>query len=200
MSMHMWNRKAAQTIRLDWGMRWTRFAALFVLVAAFSVSAFASCGDSMRGMAQAASGIQGAGAPAAGPDASQSSDNSVDPSIVGLWHVQFFVGETMIQEAFQIWNQGGTEVHNINLAPGGGVCLGTWQQVAQHTFKLAHRVWNYDASGNFLGTIHVTETLTLGDNGNSQMGTFVLDFYDPNGIFQSPEVSGNVVGTRISVE
>ena len=110
------------------------------------------------------------------------------------------VGDQTIQEAYQIWNVGGTEVHNPNVDPRtGSVCLGAWKNTNGHTYKLVHRVWSYDASGNFMGTIHLSETLTLGDNGNSHSGSFNLEFYDPNGNFMF-NVPGNVVAERVSVE
>jgi len=127
------------------------------------------------------------------------SDNAVNTSIVGLWHIRFQVGDQTIQEAFQIWNAGGTEVHNPNVDPrSGSICLGVWKEAAPRTFKLTHRVWSYDVSGNFLGTINLTETLVLGDRGNSHNGSFTLDFYDPSGNFLF-EVPGTVVGERISI-
>lgn len=109
-------------------------------------------------------------------------------------------GTQTIQEAFQNWNLGGTEVHNPNVDPrSGNVCLGTWVRTPDGGFKLAHRVWNYDANGNFTGTIHLSETVYLGHNGNEQTGSFKLDFYDPSGNFQM-EVTGNVTAQRIQVE
>ncbi len=57
----------------------------------------------------------------------------------------------------------------------------------------------YDTNGTFLGTIHLSETLTLGNGGNTHSGSFTIDFYDPSGNFQF-EVAGNVTGERISVE
>ena len=117
-----------------------------------------------------------------------------------MWHIRFVVGDTTIQEAFQIWNIGGTEVHNPKVDPrGGSVCLGAWKEVGGHTFKLTHRVWSFDASGNYQGTIRLTETITLGDNGTTHSGTFTLDFFDPA---DNPvgSLSGNVVGERITVE
>jgi hypothetical protein len=176
-----------------------QFTACIVLCLGLSASAFAGCGDSMSAMAAAAT------APRIQTNAtalaeSSSSANAVDPSIVGLWHIRFVVGDQTIQEAFQLWNAGGTEVHNPKVDPRGGtVCLGVWKTVTGRTYKLAHRVWSYDINGNFLGTIRLTETITLGDNGNTQSGAFTLDFYDPSGNFMF-EVPGNVVGERISVE
>jgi hypothetical protein len=90
-------------------------------------------------------------------------------------------------------------VHNPNVDPrAGNVCLGAWEQAAARTFKLTHRVWNYDINGNFMGTIHLNETLVLGDKGNTHSGSFTLGFYDPAGNFMF-EVPGTVVGERISV-
>lgn len=71
-------------------------------------------------------------------------------------------------------------------------------RTAPQTFNLAHRVWLYDSSGNFQGTGHLTETLVLGDRGNTQSGSFKLDFYDSFGNFVS-SLPGTVVGERISV-
>ncbi len=175
-----------------------KFAACVVVILGLSPIASASCGDAMAAMAAAAAvhnpsiSVQ--------PGSVPSSNDAVDPSIVGLWHIQFVVGSVTIQEAFQLWNAGGTEVHNPNVDPRtGNVCLGVWKNVAPRTYKLAHRVWWYDATGNFLGTIHLSETLTLGDNGSTHTGSFTLDFYDPNNNFLF-EVPGNVVAERISAD
>ncbi len=127
-------------------------------------------------------------------------DNAEHASIVGLWYVRFIVGDQTIQEAYQIWNAGGTEVHNPNVDPRSGtVCLGAWKQTGRRTYKLAHRVWSYDTNGTFLGTIHLSETLTLSKHGDTHSGSFTLDIYDPSGTFQT-EVAGSVTGERISVE
>jgi len=179
-----------------------RVAALLVLVVGFSVSAMASCGDSLSAIAAAAASIRSQSQVSQSSvqnGAAAASDNAVSTSIVGLWHIRFQVGGQTIQEAFQLWNAGGTEVHNPNVDPrGGNICLGVWKEEAPRTFKLTHRVWSYDVSGNFLGTIHLTETLVLGDNGNTHSGSFTLDFYDPADNFLF-EVPGTVVGERISV-
>lgn len=179
-----------------------------VLVAGVSVGAMASCADSLAALAKGrtiASPSLAAvlGTPSAVENAA--AENSKDhfdrnDSIVGLWHVQFFVGGQAIQEAFQIWNLGGTEVHNVNQDPRmGTVCLGTWIESPHGTYKLAHRVWNFDANGNFLGTIHLSEVVHLIKNGTEHTGPITFDFYDPTGNFQS-EISGTVMAQRVQVE
>ena len=180
-----------------------RVAALSVLVVAFSATAMAQCGDSLSAMAAAAASVRSQSQVSQSSvqnGSAAASDNAVNRSIVGLWHIRFQVGDQTIQEAFQIWNTGGTEVHNPNVDPRtGSVCLGAWKEAEHRTFKLTHRVWSYDVNGNFLGTINLNETLVLGHKGNTHSGSFTLDFYDPSGNFLF-EVPGNVIGERISVD
>jgi hypothetical protein len=179
-------------------LNFVKFAACMVLVVGLSVSASASCGDSLSAMAALAASVHSQSRPSQ-PNPQSAGDNS-GKSMVGLWHIEFTVGGQTIQEAYQLWNAGGTEVHNPNVDPrSGNVCLGVWKHGSHGTFKLAHRVWSYDSNGNFMGTIHLSETITLGDGGQTHSGSFTLDFYDPSGTFQF-EVPGSVTGERISVE
>lgn len=181
-------------------LKLVKSTACVILAFALLGSAYASCGDSLNAMAVKAAAIRGTQSTSGQAASTAASANANNPSIVGLWHIRFVVGDQTIQEAFQIWNQGGTEVHNPNVDPrGGSVCLGAWREAPQQTFKLTHRVWLYDINGNLQAVGHLSETVTLGDNGNSQTGTFTLSFYDPAGNFQF-SVPGNVVAERISPE
>jgi len=176
----------------------TRIAAYAVLAIGLSASAVAACGDSLAGMASGKAIVNSPLSKQLAAEAAKS--NNFYPSIVGLWHVEFVVEGQTIQEAFQNWNLGGTEVHNPNVDPRtGNVCLGTWIPIRGGGFMLAHRVWNYDNTGDFLGTIHLSETVYLSNHGNTQTGSFKLDFYDPSGNFEN-EVAGDVTGQRIQVE
>jgi hypothetical protein len=181
-------------------LNFVKFAACLVLVAGLSASASASCGDSLSALAAGAASVKSQPRPMEQGSPS-SADNPFNSSMVGLWHIQFTVGDQTIQEAYQLWNAGGTEVHNPNVDPRTGtVCLGVWKQEGPRgPFKLAHRVWSYDATGDFMGTINLSETVTLGIGGNTHSGSFTLDFYDPSGNFLM-EVTGNVTGERILVE
>lgn len=180
-------------------LRFTKFAACMVLLVGLRGMALASCGDTLSAMAAGAAVVLNQSHPA--PSGVQPSGDKTHTNIVGLWHIEFVANGQTIQEANQIWNVGGTEVHNPNVDPrGGSVCLGVWKRQAKTgTYTLAHRVWNYDANGNFLGTIHLSESVTVGPDGKSQSGSFALDFYDPAGNFQF-EVPGTVTGERISVD
>jgi hypothetical protein len=177
-----------------------KFAVCMVVVVGLGASALASCGDSLSAMARGAAAIADHSRPTQ-QDSGISGKNAGSSSVVGLWHVRFEVKGQTIQEAYQLWNAGGTEVHNPNVDPRtGNVCLGVWMQEGKsRTYDLNHRVWNYDDSGDFLGTIRLHEKVTLGSNGDSHRGSFSLDFYDPSGKFLM-KVPGNVVAQRISVE
>ena len=175
-----------------------------ILVAGASNTARASCGISDV-PAAAAAALSGRLSPSASqtPAPAAATPFAVDPSIVGLWHTTFLITvngtQVPIQEAFQLWNVGGTEIHNPRVDPRqGNVCLGVWQQVAPRTFKLTHRVWAWDTSGGFQGTLHLAETLTLGNGGNTFGGTFTLGIYDPSGA-RVAEVAGTATGERIAV-
>ncbi len=175
-----------------------KIVACIIVLVALGASASASCGDSLSAMAAGAASIHGQSNPIQS-NSTSSGDNS-GKSMVGLWHIEFTVGGQTIQEAYQLWNAGGTEVQNPNVDPRtGNVCLGVWKHAPHGAFKLAHRVWNYDANGNFLGTIHLSETVTVGQGGNTHSGFFILDFYDPSGNLVL-ELPGSVTGERISVE
>jgi hypothetical protein len=180
-------------------LNFVKFAACMVLVVGLSASALASCGDSLSALAAGAALVQSQSRPIQ-QNSQSAGGNAGKSSMVGLWHIQFTVGDQTIQEAYQLWNAGGTEIHNPNVDPrSGNVCLGVWKHAAHGAYKLAHRVWSYDTNGNFMGTIHLSETVTVGEGGQTHSGSFTLDFYDPDGNFIM-EVTGNVTGERISVE
>src|SRR3989442_10547906 len=195
------SRLAIEILRGIHRLTGVRAAVLSVLVVAFSATAMAQCGDSLSAMAAAAASVRSQSQVSQSSvqnGSAAASDNAVNRSIVGLWHIRFQVGDQTIQEAFQIWNAGGTEVHNPNVDPRqGNICLGAWKEAAPRTFKLTHRVWFYDVSGNFQRTCNLSETLVLGDRRNTHSGTFTLDIYDPAGNLVG-EVPGTVVGERIS--
>jgi hypothetical protein len=178
---------------------------LSMLVAIFSGTSMAQCGGSFSALAAAAATVrnqsnlsQSASPPPVQNQSVAANDNAVNTSIVGLWDIRFLVGGELFQEAFQIWNAGGTEVHNPNVDPRqGNVCLGTWTEAAPLTFKLAHRVFLYDTEGHFMAVGHLTETLRLSDRGNTHSGTFTIQAYDLAGNPLGGELSGTVVGERI---
>src|SRR2546430_4838799 len=105
-------------MKLTQTLNFVKFAACMVLVVGLSASALASCGDSLSAMAAGAASVHSQSRPM--QQNSQSAGDNSGKSMVGLWHIQFTVGGQTIQEAYQLWNAGGTEVHNPNVDPRGG--------------------------------------------------------------------------------
>src|SRR5438552_13047807 len=105
-------------MKLTQTLNFVKFAACMVLVVGLSASALASCGDSRSAMAAGAASVHSQSRPM--QQDSQSAGHNSGKSMVGLWHIQFTVGGQTIQEAYQLWNAGGTEVHNPNVHTRGG--------------------------------------------------------------------------------
>jgi hypothetical protein len=137
----------------------------------------------------------------------------IDP-IVGMWHVKFVVkGSTStapdgaeFDAGYSIWHGDGTEIMNSGGRPpqSGDFCLGVWEKVRDHEYKLNHFAAAWDSTGStFLGPAQIQEQITLDRNGNSFSGTFTVDqFVETNGVLNPIPVAhfqGNITGTRITV-
>lgn len=202
------NRIVIEIMRAIRNLIGVNLIVLATLVIGLSATAMAQCSASFNAMAEAAASARSqfpVSLSMQRNSAASAPDTAVNTSIVGMWHIKFNVAvpgvpdPITIQEAFQIWNTGGTEVHNPNVDPrGGSVCLGAWKEAAPQTFKLTHRVWLWKTDGTFLGIGHLTETLALGDRGNTHSGTFTLDLHDASDNFVINLATGDVVGERIS--
>jgi hypothetical protein len=117
--------------------------------------------------------------------------------IVGLWTVTFYSGGVIVDQAFDAWNSGGTEVLNDFTDPiEDNVCLGVWVQTGPRTFKLKHPSWTFDATGTLTGTAYILETITVGPGGNEYAGPYTIDLFDTSG---NPvgSYSGVIQGYRI---
>jgi hypothetical protein len=139
---------------------------------------------------------------------SEPSNAPATPAIVGLWHVKF-VSEgsqgipdgTEVDAGYSEWHSDGTEIMNS----GGkspitsNFCLGVWQQTAASTFALNHFATSWDPTGSTLiGPGNIQEKVTLGPNGNSFAGTFIINQYNEALVLQQ-SVQGTITGTRITV-
>jgi hypothetical protein len=137
----------------------------------------------------------------------------IDP-IVGMWHVKFVVkgnnstapNDTEFDAGYSVWHGDGTEIMNSGGRPpqSGDFCLGVWQKVGEHAYKLNHFAAGWDPTGStLLGPAQIQEQITLDHAGNSFSGTFTVDQYvETNGVLNPTPVAhfqGNITGTRITV-
>ena len=181
------------------------FLAVVVLSAVYVVNASAACPSSFG---PRISGVAWSNGPSS-PGRSQASlvnaayfadRDDREPSIVGLWKINFLADGQVIDQGFDAWHGDGTETLNDSVPPStGNVCLGVWEKTASRTYKLKHLSWNYDAAGNAVGITIIRELIRLDRNGNAYNGTLVFQVYDlaDHLLFQG---NGEVTGRRITVD
>jgi len=125
-------------------------------------------------------------------------DSRFPDSIVGLWHVTFSSGGQVVDVAYDAFHEDGNEILNDYTDPiEGNVCLGTWEQTGLRTYMLKHPSWSFDSTGKLTGTVIITESLTLDDDGNSYSGKYKYDIYDIQGKLQQ-EFTGKIKASRIT--
>ncbi|HEX5432622.1 MAG TPA: hypothetical protein VFY05_00160, partial [Candidatus Angelobacter sp.] len=103
------------------------------------------------------------------------------------------------------WHSDHTEIMESDRpAQDGQICMGVWEKIGDNRYFLNHIPWlaNDTANapsgiGNPAGPAHLTETITLGQDGNHYSGQFTLTAY---GLNFEPMVtfSGKVSATRVT--
>jgi hypothetical protein len=135
-------------------------------------------------------------------------------SIVGMWHVTFTAqgntpgppDNTPIDNAIVVWHSDGTEIMNsARPAQDGDFCLGVWEEVGRCKYKLNHFAWLANDTTNAPGGIgspsgptHITEEVTVSEDGKQYSGTFTLDAYDTS-FNLTTHIVGVIKGTRITM-
>ncbi len=121
-------------------------------------------------------------------------------TIIGLWKVSFVSDGQVVDEGFDQWNNGGTEILNDTPPPAtGNVCLGVWEKTGPATYKLKHPSWTFDNAGNLTGTAIIREEVTLDNSGDVFKGPFTVDVYDMSGTLLF-HLDGQITGERITVD
>lgn len=130
-------------------------------------------------------------------DPSIAEDN---PTITGLWDLQFIADDQVVDEGFDQYHSDGTEILNDTPPPSAGnVCLGVWAKTGVRTLKLKHPSWIYDPTNTtVIGTATILEQVTLDSDGNSFAGTFTVQLRDLSGNSLGPDLTGQLQATRIT--
>ena len=120
-------------------------------------------------------------------------------AVTGLWLTSvIFQGQTIYQ-AFESYTLDGLEFLNDNGSPiEGNVCFGVWTVMPDNTVKVNHPSWNYDASGNLIGTVSIKSQVTIDAGGNSFHGSVKVTTYDLTGHVSGPVLQAQLVGKRIT--
>jgi len=133
-------------------------------------------------------------------DRAQATGTTAPVSIVGLWNVTFNSGGQVVDQGFDQWQAGGTEILNDTPPPAtGNICLGVWTQLSPHVYRLKHPSWTFDNSGNLTGTAIITEQMSIDATGNTYQGPYSYDIYDLNGN-KMQHFTGTITAKRITVD
>ena len=124
---------------------------------------------------------------------------AADPSVAGLWNVQFLADGQVVDAGFDAWHADGTETLNDTTPPASGaVCLGIWTKVGPLTYQLKHPSWIFDdANVNLIGVAMIRETIVLDQGGNSYTGKLTVDVFDMNGN-RLQHLDGDIRALRIT--
>jgi hypothetical protein len=134
-------------------------------------------------------------------------------SMVGMWHVTFTAkgnGSAIpdgapVDNAIAVWHSDKTEIMNSGRpAQDGDFCLGVWEEVGKCQFKVSHWAWmgndttNPGGVGKPTGPTHISEEVTLSEDGKKFSGSFTLDAYDTS-YNLTTHITGTLQGTRITL-
>jgi len=119
-------------------------------------------------------------------------------NVTGLWLSTVTVDGQPAFQAFEAFTQDGLEFLNDNGSPvEGNVCFGIWTAAGKNV-KVTHPAWNYDPSGNLIGSVVIRETFTLDPGGNAFTGSISVEAFDLNGNSFGIVFQGDVAGKRIT--
>lgn len=134
-----------------------------------------------------------------------SAQDAATVSIVGLWNVTLFAGNSsdVYDELLEQWHSDGTELANDTAVSPSleNICLGVWKQTGPRTVKLRHIGWNFNSDGTFAGTFLLVAGITLDAGGNTYTGTYTADSFDTAGkVIADLHAEGLLKGTRFEVD
>jgi hypothetical protein len=81
-----------------------------------------------------------------------------------------------------------------------GPAHGTWEHVSGRLYADTHIFFRFDATGTFLGTQKIKETVQLAQDGDSYTAVAISDQFDPNGNLIAGGLRATITATRIKVE
>jgi len=179
----------------------------------FTPNASAGCGSGVGSLgALNARLLSSTNAPRSANAQADKGNDAAQPGgadIVGMWAVTFTAKNNppggppdgaIIDEGFAQWHSDGTEIMNSSRPPAtGNFCLGVWEKVGRSTFRLTHKVLNWDASGILIGPGTIREEVVVDRSGNKFSGVFTIDLYDTAGN-NIAHINGEATATRITVD
>lgn len=98
--------------------------------------------------------------------------------IVGTWECD---GAPPPFKVIKNFEAGGTMMEIDNISTQESPTIGSWKRTDELKYFLVARQFTYDTNGNWVGTFHYTQPLTMDPSRNKMAGTFHFELIDPNG-------------------
>ena len=120
--------------------------------------------------------------------------------IVGLWSVSLVANGAQVDWGYAEWHADGTEIMNSggHTPASGNFCLGVWRQSGPNSFHLKHFPLAYNpVTGALAAKIILTEDVSLDRSGQTFVGSFSEDIYDPTGVTLEQHIPGTITGHRV---
>ena len=150
--------------------------------------------------------------PASFEENSENSAEFTEPhsnyAVVGLWKIKFtskgnhgIPDGAPIDFGYQTWHSDGTEILNSGMRPPltSSFCMGVWQRVSYHHYRLNHVTLSWDSSGTvFVGPGTIKEDVVVNERRDAFAGTFEIIQYATDEKTVLADIKGEVTGERIS--
>lgn len=120
--------------------------------------------------------------------------------LVGSWELSVDRGPVLPPvKAMATFTRDGSLVNTANLATRGPA-HGTWEHVKARLYASSHIFFRFDATGAYLGTQRINETVRLAPDGESYTAVAISNLFDPDGILVVGGLRATITATRIHVE
>lgn len=137
-----------------------------------------------------------AGATWSGRDPGDSSANT----LVGTWQLTVNRGPALPPvQGLTTYTRGHSLIGTGNLTVRGPA-HGVWEHVRGRLFADTHIFFRFDATGGFIGSQKIRETVRLSPDGESYTAIAISDQFDPSGNLVASGLRATISATRMHVE
>jgi hypothetical protein len=120
--------------------------------------------------------------------------------LVGSWELTVDRGPVLPPvKALTTYTSGHSVVGTAN-AVTRGPSHGAWEHVRGQLYADTHIFFRFDATGTYLGTQRINETVRVAPDGESYMAVAISNLFDTNGNLVVGGLRATITATRIHVE
>ncbi len=142
----------------------------------------------------AVAALVAAGATWAGRD-----DNSAN-TLAGTWQLTVNRGPVLPPvQGLTTYTRGHSLIGTGNVTVRGPA-HGVWEHVRGRLFADTHVFFRFDATGAFIGSQKIRETVRLSQDGESYTAIAISDLFDPSGNLVASGLRATITATRMHVE